>query len=118
MNLYLMRHGDAVQNASSDFQRELSARGVEEVCSQARKLKQIEIQLIASSPLVRARQTAEIVCDSQNLATNFLEWIELIPSGEPDLVRKQLEEIAELNVLIVSHQPLVSRLVEYLQMIT
>ena len=67
MKLYLVRHGDAIDRGmpgvGSDEERWLTEEGREEVGWTAGILEQLEVEpdLILSSPLVRARQTAEII---------------------------------------------------------
>src|SRR6478736_9710352 len=66
MRLYVMRHGPAVDDAPSgrDDDRELTASGRRRVRAVAQALLEAgELpRVILSSPLVRALQTAEIVC--------------------------------------------------------
>jgi broad specificity phosphatase PhoE len=64
--LYLLRHGESVANLGRVFagwaiDPSLSAIGIQQVQRQAEFLKTIEFSAIYSSPLLRARQTAEIV---------------------------------------------------------
>jgi phosphohistidine phosphatase len=67
MKLYLVRHGDAIHYATpgitSDDERWLTEDGRAEVGWTAQLLQQLGVKpgLILSSPLVRARQTAEII---------------------------------------------------------
>ena len=69
MNLYLMRHGIAVAadepGISSDSARPLTPKGIKRIRRAARGLRRLGISFdaILTSPLVRARQTAEIVAD-------------------------------------------------------
>lgn len=112
MNLYILRHGHASADHGSDFHRELDVRGRQEVGVTAARLRSANLQKIVSSPLLRARQTAEIVRHVLALDIDIEEWIEIIPDGDPGLVLSRLEEIPVCSVLLVSHQPLVSSLVE------
>src|SRR6202043_1937585 len=63
MKLYLLRHATAVDVASSDAERELTREGREEARIAGAALTELGVKLsrILTSPLVRARQTAEIV---------------------------------------------------------
>jgi phosphohistidine phosphatase len=74
MYLYLIRHGIAVDpdplvldSITSDMLRPLTKKGRKKVEQVADKLKKLEIQfdLIMTSPLVRAQQTAKILIDRQ-----------------------------------------------------
>jgi phosphohistidine phosphatase len=69
MNLYLMRHGVAVERTSvsdlDDDHRPLTPDGKRKVRRIARALRSLgcSFDMILSSPLLRARQTADIVAD-------------------------------------------------------
>jgi phosphohistidine phosphatase len=62
MRLYLIRHGNAEECADggSDAQRPLTAAGAKEMRRVGRRLAEVGVSLdvIATSPLLRARQTA------------------------------------------------------------
>lgn len=129
MKLFIMRHGEAApQQASgvlggnhggSDATRELTANGQHEVLRSAQWLQTHypKIDLAIHSPLVRARQTMDLV--AQEVAIEVREVSpEITPSSDAEtfasalLARLQLEP-AE-TVLLVSHMPFVSHLVGYL----
>jgi len=66
---YIMRHGQAKSNVRAicscrpeKFKNPLTKKGKEVVKESAEKLKDKNIDLIFASPLLRAQQTAEIVC--------------------------------------------------------
>lgn len=69
MHLYLMRHGIAYEPHDwngSEFDRPLTEEGFERtraVAKALKKEKEIELDEIWTSPLVRAKQTAEIVAE-------------------------------------------------------
>ncbi len=69
MKLYLTRHGIAIDHIGgeikNDWQRPLTEEGRKETKAVASALKKIGIRadLIVSSPLIRAKQTAEIITD-------------------------------------------------------
>lgn len=111
MNIIIMRHGDAEMNAASDAQRNLTERGHKQaeaagVCLQALQFKP---DLVWISPYTRARQTAAKVLQSLPATEQLFQEL-LTPENNPATV---LDNIARLNVdnlLLVSHQPLVSAL--------
>jgi len=66
VELYLLRHGKAQEhtnNIGSDSKRELTEAGKKELVCIAKAIKTLEVQVdeIISSPLIRAKQTAEII---------------------------------------------------------
>lgn len=82
MRLYLIRHGTAA-GAASDRDRRLSGRGGDEVARLARRLRDLGIrwEVIVTSPLTRARETAEIL-RAAGLAPRVDDAAELAPGGE------------------------------------
>ena len=67
MKLYILRHGEAAEHGdpkfANDADRPLTAKGIQRTKLLAYTLRQMEISfdMIFSSSLVRARETAEIV---------------------------------------------------------
>lgn len=65
-HVYFFRHGETVLNAQQVLQGhiafpELNEKGIEQAKTIIQKLKDVPLQVIYSSPLKRARQTADIV---------------------------------------------------------
>ena len=121
MELYLIRHGIAQDKQAniSDEERELTKEGRQKTEKIAQRLINLDLQfdLIITSPLVRARQTAEILVatglssqleESTHLAPggNFANWLEqwLEPQNYP-----QNSQIA-----LVGHEPNLSSWAEIL----
>lgn len=71
MNIYILRHGKTDYNVQGRFQGqidiELNKTGIEQAYKTKRLLCNINFDLIISSPLKRAIQTANIVTDNKNL---------------------------------------------------
>ncbi|MGD0614137.1 MAG: phosphoglycerate mutase family protein, partial [Verrucomicrobiota bacterium] len=66
MKLYILRHGDAVEHGDPRYKendRPLTPKGIQRTKLLAHALRQMEVSFDAvfSSPLARARETAEIV---------------------------------------------------------
>ena len=82
MRLYLIRHARAGE-AATDQDRRLSVEGVEEATHLAHRLRDLGVRwdAILTSPLVRARQTADIL-RAAALAPRVDEVGELAPGGE------------------------------------
>lgn len=122
MKLYILRHGDAADAGdprfSSDADRPLTPKGIQRTKSLAHGLRGMEISFdhIFSSPLVRARQTAEIV-ERGVLFNGRLELTaHLSPTGDFEKLMGQLAAIrpAPDCVLLVGHEPYLSRLISLL----
>ena len=75
-----------------------------------------DFSLILSSPFLRARQTAEIVAKSLKLKKRLAFSDALTPDGDPKTLIRQLNELkpAPENILLVGHEPYLSRLVALL----
>jgi len=113
MNLYLLRHGIAVAGdepgIESDGERPLTAKGIKRMRKAAKGLRRLGIvfDAILTSPLVRARQTAEIVAEVLSLESQLQEISGLAPESSVEnllfgLARFQNRE----HLLLVGHQPL------------
>ncbi|MFL0798344.1 MAG: phosphohistidine phosphatase SixA [Cellvibrionaceae bacterium] len=116
MQLFVMRHGEASYDAPTDDERELTERGVGIVCIVAEQHKQelASVDVILHSPLVRARQTAEFVAQSAELSCPMEEVSFLRPETSPQKLADELAKRSEKTILLVSHQPFVSRVLDWL----
>jgi phosphohistidine phosphatase len=121
MNLYLMRHGIAVPKddpeIGSDEERPLTRRGAKKVKKAAKGLLALKIDFdrILTSPLVRARQTAEIVAAVGDLEDELEELQQLSPQTAVQELISSLAAYRELeNLLLVGHEPLLSKTAAYL----
>lgn len=121
-SLYILRHGIAaarpVSGRAKDSDRPLTAEGRQKVRRVARAMAKLDlgIELIVSSPFVRARQTAELVAEALRLRDKVQLCEPLTPQGEvKDLIAylKALEPPAD-NVLLVGHEPYLSGLISLL----
>ncbi len=67
MKLYVMRHGETIPNTlhkiSGQKECDLTKRGIQETKKLKEKLKDINFDIILTSPLSRARITASIIAD-------------------------------------------------------
>lgn len=114
MRFYILRHGEA-EAGHPDAERQLTVEGRREIEWLAEKL---EIQekhrpnCLWVSPLIRARETAELFCRclGWSLVPTITE--DLIPSGNPARVARNLIE-GEQSALVVGHNPHLEMLVSY-----
>ena len=87
MHIYLFRHGDAVElshEIAEDSFRYLTHQGREKTIDVAKKLKKLhsKFDLILTSPLVRAVQTAELTARFLKFKGQIITAIELM-GGHP-----------------------------------
>lgn len=72
MKLYITRHGETLRNAEERVlgrtDDPLSAKGKAQAAELAEKMKDIEIDAIFTSPLSRAKETAQRVADSKRMS--------------------------------------------------
>jgi phosphohistidine phosphatase len=118
MRLYLIRHGIAEPNpAASDAERALTPKGKLRMAESARGLLKLKvgIELILTSPLRRARETATILAEGlggvrmeemPELAQGFAGPNSVLTALQP---HRNLKEIA-----LVGHQPSLGELASFL----
>ncbi|MGD1019140.1 MAG: phosphohistidine phosphatase SixA [Verrucomicrobiia bacterium] len=108
MKLYLLRHGSAADMASSDAERELTREGEEEAQIVGSALAELGVKPshILSSPLVRARQTAEIAAQALKVR-GAVESLDELANGTPTqaLLRALNPYSSEDEILLVGHMP-------------
>ena len=113
--LEILRHGEAEPaGQGGDAARPLSPVGRRAVAALAAALAREGAgpKRIVASPILRARQTAEIVRDATPGALAVEPLDELLPEREPSVVLAALEahDAFDGRVLLVTHQPLAGRL--------
>lgn len=111
MNLWLLRHGEAEPIQTSDIARNLTRTGVQEVLNTAQTLQKVPLDIVLHSPYARALQTAQLVCEEMGYQGEVVQVDWITPDDNPKQVIKRLEPYEGKNILIVSHQPLLGRLV-------
>ena len=105
--LWLLRHGEAVPHESKpDFDRELTARGQRQSIAAGEALARLGLELAAcyTSPLVRARETAELASETLNVTPELRD--EVGKDFGLDVVRELLAEHGDgARILVVGHNP-------------
>jgi phosphohistidine phosphatase len=122
MNLYLLRHGLAIdRDPSGDFDdslRPLTLKGERRVRSIGEGMLRLKLSfdLILSSPYLRAKQTADIVSDVFNAQAYHHSMTALTPDGNPRQLVTALggRYQAQENILLVGHEPYLSGLISLL----
>ena len=113
MRVTLIRHGEAGDDAPRDELRSLTMRGRATVARVGRSLRRRggDFTLIASSPLVRALQTAEIVAASVGFGGRVVISEALVPEGRVSQAVAWLATLEhEDSVALVAHEPILSSL--------
>ena len=109
--LYLIRHGIAEERGDAwpdDGKRPLSAEGMTRMRKSMRGLAKLKltIDVVFSSPLVRTRQTAEIVAAGLAPKPPIVMVDSLAPGGSQAAVFAELEKHARKTRFgIVGHEP-------------
>ena len=115
MLIYLLRHGIAEDSGPGvpDSKRQLTPEGRKKLGLVLKLAKNAGVtpELIVSSPLVRAVQTAEIAREILGVEAAVQESPLLIPEGNPREVWAELQGLRNLEaVLLTGHEPLMSTL--------
>jgi phosphohistidine phosphatase len=109
MEIWLLRHAAAEERSVSgrDEDRTLTEDGHRRARAIARGLAALEpgIDLILTSPLERARQTAEPVARALHLSSKLRESRALEPSRDPEEILDEVRGENPAAVLLVGHQP-------------
>jgi phosphohistidine phosphatase len=118
MLLYLLRHGIAIDRddpeCPADAERWLTREGQEKTRMVARGLKRLGLkpQLILSSPLVRAVQTAEIAALELGCPKGKIQQTrELVPEADPAGLLQELSRLKKDEVLCAGHAPHLDELI-------
>jgi phosphohistidine phosphatase len=115
MIIYFLRHADAEDFVDSDFTRKLTPKGLDQAERVGNFCKQngIKPEFFLTSPLVRARETAEIVGKKTGLEPVIADW--LACGMTPETLIAQLDPLTtKSSVLLVGHEPDLSTAVSYL----
>ena len=119
MELYLFRHGIAedAPPGRSDSSRALTDAGRERSAAVAKLARNAGVapSLIASSPYVRAVQTAEVAAKEFGYSGELARLPSLVPHGTPEAVWNDIRDLRdEAAVLLAGHEPLIGHLAAYL----
>jgi phosphohistidine phosphatase len=117
MDLFVLRHGEAgktIPSGSSDSKRPLTVAGEKEIVIISKALRKMGVRLdvILTSPLKRARQTADIVAKEFKAQNKLRQVRELAPEGNKSILYQSLTSFKEgTSLLLVGHNPYLSELV-------
>jgi phosphohistidine phosphatase len=116
LELYLIRHAVAAERGDhwpDDAKRPLTPGGMTKMRKAAKGFVKLgaEIDMILSSPLVRARQTADIVAQVLKAVPPVVVSDALAPAGTPAAVMQEIAKHARKGRLaLVGHEPNIGEL--------
>ncbi len=110
MKLFFLRHGIAAEQgqwSERDFDRPLTSDGIARMEREAKGIAALSlgIDAVVTSPLVRSRQTAEIVADRLDLRGALVEDERLGAAFSFELLPAILADHPGDAVLLVGHEP-------------
>lgn len=118
MDIFILRHGKAEersQNITSDAKRRLTEVGKRDLECIGKAIKNLEVEFdyVVSSPLVRAKQTAEIALKHvKSKKKSITIWNELKPEINVTQTIKKLATMRPTSsVLLVGHEPHLTNLI-------
>lgn len=115
MLVYLLRHGDAPYDEGCG-ERSLSPRGEAETRDVlSRHLAEIQsVELILCSPVLRARQTLQVLSETLDYRGKLLFEDVLRSESRVAAVEHWVDGLDVRSLLLLSHQPLIGKILEYL----
>ena len=114
--LYFIRHGLAEERGDAwpdDAKRPLTDEGMSRMRKAARGLARlgVAVDIVLTSPLVRARQTAEIVAAELDPRPSMVNVESLTPGGSYAAVVADLEKHSrKTRIALVGHEPMIGEL--------
>ena len=117
MDLFLIRHAEAENSAATDLARELTARGRVQAERLAAVFERLGVRLdvVVSSPYVRARQTADIlIAGLADPKPAVVICDEIGLQVRPKEVMQFVKDLKKISVALVAHQPGMCRLAAWL----
>jgi phosphohistidine phosphatase len=109
--LYLIRHGlaaDRGENYPDDTKRPLTSEGIQKLKKEGKALVALDVtfDVVLTSPLVRTRQTAEIIAASFRDAPPLVNVQALAPGGTHNGIIDELaKQHRRRRIAIVGHEP-------------
>ena len=122
LNLFLLRHGVAVEREEFDYvndaARPITPKGKKQLrhVAAAIRILELDFDLVLSSPLIRARQTAEIIAEKLEFKRHVSYADELKPGADDKMLVHKIANLTKFsgNLLLVGHEPDLSELLALL----
>jgi phosphohistidine phosphatase len=111
LQLYLIRHGIAAERGEEypdDSKRPLTSHGIARLRREAKGLEALGVTFaeIVSSPLVRTRQTADVLAASMKSKPAIVTSDALAPAGTPGAEKQEISKRARnASIALVGHAP-------------
>lgn len=109
MNIYLIRHAEAEQTTANKphEERELTPRGIEILKASIDLWKNYlsSFDIILSSPLKRATQSADIIKEAFNIKRVVVEEVSLLNGGQTEDLLNLAGSLTVNEVAMIGHQP-------------
>ena len=111
LSLYLVRHGVAADRGAEypdDSKRPLTSAGIAALRKEVNALEQlgVTLDLIISSPLVRAKQTADVIAHGLAEKPPIVLSDALAPAGsQASLFQELARHMRKANIALVGHEP-------------
>jgi phosphohistidine phosphatase len=109
--LYLIRHGLAAErgeNYPDDTKRPLTSEGMQKLRKEAKALLALDVtfDVVLTSPLVRTRQTAEIIAAAFKEPPPLVNMPSLAPGGTHNSIIEELtKQHRRHRIALVGHEP-------------
>lgn len=116
MDVFIVRHAVAYERNPrrwrDDVRRPLTPAGIRKFTKAARGLKRLALQpeCVLTSPLVRARQTAQILTSVARWP-QAIECAALAPRSSSAQIIAELRKLTVKRMAVVGHEPALSRLI-------
>ena len=120
LELYLIRHGVAAERGEDnpdDTKRPLTSDGITRLRKEAKGLDALDVTFdqILSSPLVRAKQTADVFAEVMKGKPPLGIVDALTPAGTPAAVIQELSRhMRKARIALVGHEPNMGELAAHL----
>jgi len=112
VDLYIIRHAEAVSRGTADVNADEDRPLTDHGHAQARALsvalqkRKVRLDVLLTSPLLRARQTAEDLLDAWPDPKPELHQLdELAPEVKPSKLARELRKLGKESIGLVGHMP-------------
>jgi phosphohistidine phosphatase len=115
IQLYLVRHGIAAERGDAwpdDAKRPLTSRGIARMRREAAALARIDVafDVVLTSPLARAKQTADVLAEHMPSKPGVVVVKSLAPGGRYHDLVEDLSRQHKRRIALVGHEPDMSTL--------